>query len=78
VNPGPIRTEIWDKLQEPAAFKGRLLPAERIADAVRYCLEHDRFERWYPRYMSGLQIMKLVGKRPFLRGLAWFDRRADR
>jgi short-subunit dehydrogenase len=35
VNPGPIRTEIWDKLQEPAAFKGRLLPVERIADAVR-------------------------------------------
>ena len=78
VNPGPIRTEIWDKLQEPAAFKGRLLPAERIADAVRDCIENDRFERWYPRSMAGLQIMRLVGRRSFLRGLAWFDRRADR
>ena len=78
VNPGPIRTEIWDKVQEPLAYKGRRLPPERIADAVRYCLEHGTFERWYPRSLAPLQPFKMLVPRTFLRGLAWFDRRADR
>jgi short-subunit dehydrogenase len=78
VNPGPIRTEIWDKVQEPAAFKGKLLPPERIADAVRDCLEHGKFERWFPRSMAGLQAFKLLAPRTFIRSLARFDRRADR
>jgi short-subunit dehydrogenase len=78
VNPGPIRTEIWDKITEPAAFKGKLHPPERIADAVRDCLEHGRFERWYPRSIAPLQLFKLIAPRAFIRGLARFDRRADR
>jgi short-subunit dehydrogenase len=77
VNPGPIRTEIWDKIEEPAAFRGKLLPPERIADAVRACLERGSFERWYPRTMAGLQLAKLVAPRAFIRSLARFDRRAD-
>jgi short-subunit dehydrogenase len=78
VNPGPIRTEIWDKISEPAAFKGKLHPPERIADAVRDCLEHGRFERWYPRSIAPLQLFKMIAPRAFIRGLARFDRRADR
>ncbi len=77
VNPGPIRTEIWDKIQEPAAFRGKLLPPERIADAVRACLERGTFERWFPRSMAGLQLVKMVAPRAFIRSLARFDRRAD-
>ena len=78
VNPGPIRTEIWDKVQEPAAFKGKLLPPERIADAVRDCLEHGKFERWFPRSMAGLQAFRMLAPRAFIRSLARFDRRADK
>lgn len=78
INPGPIRTEIWDKITEPAAFAGKFYPPERIADAVRDCLERDRFERWFPRSIASLQYVKLLAPRSFLRGLARFDRRADR
>ena len=78
VNPGPIQTEIWDKVQEPMAFGGKRFPPERIADAVRDCLEHGRFERWYPRSLAGLQFWKLVAPRSFIRQLARYDRRADR
>ncbi|MGH2792799.1 MAG: SDR family NAD(P)-dependent oxidoreductase [Actinomycetota bacterium] len=78
VNPGPIRTEIWDKLQERHAYKGRKLPPELIADAVRACLERGTFERWAPRSLAPLQAFNLLAPKTFQRGLAKFDRRADR
>jgi short-subunit dehydrogenase len=78
INPGPIRTEIWDKVQEPAAFHGKLHPPERIAAAVRDCLEHGKFERSFPRWLGGLQLFKLLAPRAFIRSIARFDRRADR
>ena len=78
VNPGPIRTEIWDKVTEPPAFQGKLHPPEKIADVVRDCLEHGRFERWYPRSIAALQLVKHVAPRSFIKSLARFDRRADR
>src|SRR2546429_8078664 len=33
--PGAIDTEIWRKVQEPAAFSGKFIPPQEIADAVR-------------------------------------------
>src|SRR3989442_981612 len=39
VNPGPIRTEIWDKIEEPPAYSGKFYPPEKVADAVRACLD---------------------------------------
>lgn len=34
VVPGAIDTEIWEKLDEPHAFRGRKVPARRVADAI--------------------------------------------
>ena len=77
VNPGPIKTEIWDKIEEPAAFGGKLHPPERVARVVRACLEKGSHERWYPRSLRILPFFKMAMPRPFLRAFAWFDRKAD-
>jgi NAD(P)-dependent dehydrogenase (short-subunit alcohol dehydrogenase family) len=78
VNPGPIKTEIWDKVEEPPAFGGKLHPPERVARVVRLCLEKGSHERWYPRSLRVLPYVKMAMPRPFLRLFAWFDRKADR
>jgi len=78
VNPGPIKTEIWGKIQEPAAFKGKQYPPERIAAVVRACLERGSHERWFPRSMAWLPPFKMAMPRAFIRSFAAFDRRADR
>ena len=78
VNPGPIKTEIWDKLEEPAAYTGKLYPPERIAGVVRACLERGSHERWFPRSMAWLPPFKMAMPKTFLRSFAAFDRRADR
>jgi short-subunit dehydrogenase len=78
VNPGPIRTEIWDKIEEPAAFTGKLYPPERVARAVRACLERGVHERFFPRTMAVLPYFKMAMPRVFLKTFAAFDRRADR
>jgi len=78
VNPGPIKTEIWDKVQEPAAYTGKTFPPERIARVVRACLERNAHERWFPRSMAWLPPIKAAMPRVFLRTFAAFDRRADR
>src|SRR3989442_5144078 len=78
VNPGPIRTEIWDKIEEPAAFSGKLYPPEEIARVVRACLERGSHERWFPRSMAWLPPFKMAMPRTFIRSFAAFDRKADR
>lgn len=78
VNPGPIKTEIWDKIDEPAAFGGKLHSPERVARVVRACLEKGSHERWYPRSLRVLPFFKMALPRPFIRAFAKFDRKADR
>lgn len=76
VNPGPIRTEIWDKLAEPAAYGGRFYPPERVADAVRACVEGRAYERWVPRFMRLVPVARALAPRFFTRAAGRFD--ADR
>jgi short-subunit dehydrogenase len=78
VNPGPIKTEIWDKVEEPPAFGGKLHPPERVARSVRRCLEKGSHEVWFPRSMRVLPYVKMLMPRPFIRAFAAFDRKADR
>ena len=77
INPGPIKTEIWDKLEEPSAYRGKLYPPERVARVVCSALERGSHERWFPRSMAWLPPFRMAMPRLFLRGFAWYDRRAD-
>jgi NADP-dependent 3-hydroxy acid dehydrogenase YdfG len=76
VNPGPIKTEIWEKVDEPPAYKGRFYPPEDVAAAVRDCLERDRFERWVPRRMAAAGLFHALFPKQFIKGTARYDRRA--
>jgi NADP-dependent 3-hydroxy acid dehydrogenase YdfG len=75
VYPGPIKTEIWDKIEEPAAWHGKFYPPEIIADAVRSCIEHGHFERWAPRKMGATMLARVLFPTQFVKGLGKFDKR---
>jgi short-subunit dehydrogenase len=49
VVPGPIDTEIWNKLDEPPAYRGRKFPPERVSEAILQVIEQRRFEVVVPR-----------------------------
>ncbi len=48
VRPGAIDTEIWRKLDEPPAFRGRKHPARIVSEAVLKAIEKRRFEITVP------------------------------
>jgi len=75
VYPGPIATEIWDKVEEPAAFHGKFFPPQIVADAVRSCIEHGHFERWAPRRLGFVPLVRALAPGQFIKGLARYDRR---
>ena len=75
VYPGPIKTEIWEKVDEPAAYRGKLYPPQIIADAVRSCIERGHFERWAPRRIGLVMIARTLFPTQFLKGVAKYDRR---
>lgn len=76
VNPGPIETEIWQKVDEPPAYHGKFYPPSDVAAAVRDCLERNRFERWVPRRMAFAGLFHALFRGPFIKGTARYDRRA--
>jgi NAD(P)-dependent dehydrogenase (short-subunit alcohol dehydrogenase family) len=77
VYPGPIATEIWDKLDETARWKGKFYPPEVVARAVRAVVERDTFERWAPRKFGNVRFARMLFPNQFVKGLARFDRRAE-
>jgi short-subunit dehydrogenase len=76
--PGAIDTEIWQKVQEPASYRGKFIPPQRIADAVRDCLETGKFERWVPRRLQPVSLVRAVAPRSFIKGIARYDKRGGR
>lgn len=78
VNPGPIRTEIWNKLAEPASYRGRFHPPERVSAAVIRAVEGNRFEAWVPRWMGMLPFVRAAAPRGYVTAAGVFDRRAAR
>ena len=60
VIPGAIDTEIWDKLNEPAAFKGKKAPPEDVAEAIVEVVEKKRYEVIVPRRKLDLFAARLL------------------
>ena len=49
VVPGPIDTEIWDKVEDDNAYSGKLYPAQLVADEIIKAIRERRFEVTVPR-----------------------------
>ena len=76
VNPGAIETEIWGKLDEPAAFTGRKHSPQIVVDAILECVEKRRYERTVPRHSFSLfsaRLMRAVAPGLMRRAMAAFD-----
>ena len=73
--PGAIDTEIWQKVQEPAAYSGKFVPAQEVAEAVRDVLEHDKFERWVPKRLKPVAAFRALAPGAFIKGITRYDRR---
>ena len=54
VIPGAIDTEIWEKLDEPPAFKGKKIPASQVADAILDALALGKHQITVPQRNPGL------------------------
>jgi len=75
VVPGAIDTEIWEKLDEPASFRGRKIPARVVADAIVGSVRHRRHRVTVPRSI-GVSVARFL--RLFLPGVLRFGmRRVD-
>jgi NAD(P)-dependent dehydrogenase (short-subunit alcohol dehydrogenase family) len=74
VHPGPVDTPIWDHLDEPASWRGRFRRPEEVAAAVCRCLERGSFERWVPRPMGLVPLVRAAFPRPYLEAAGLFDR----
>ena len=75
VIPGPIETEIWGKLDEPPAYRGRLHPPAEVSAAVLSCVERGAFERWAPRWLAVMPLFRALAPRAYVTAGGWFDRR---
>jgi short-subunit dehydrogenase len=49
INPGPIDTEIWEKEDEPTAYKGKKYPPEIVTAGIFEAIEKRRFEMTIPK-----------------------------
>lgn len=57
---GPIDTEIWEKLEEPPAYRGRRYPPERVAEAVLEVITRRRHQVTVPRRSPSLAAARLL------------------
>jgi short-subunit dehydrogenase len=73
VNPGPIATEIWDKLESPAAYRGRLYPASDVSRAIFEVIEKRQAERTVPRILGFVPVLKAIVPGLIRRGTDRFD-----
>jgi short-subunit dehydrogenase len=73
VHVGPIDTEIWQKTDEPVAFRGRKLPPSAVARAVVRAIERRRPEVWVPGRMRLAWWVRLLAPGLFRAGAARFD-----
>ncbi len=75
INPGAIDTEIWDKEDEPVAFRGRKHPPEIIRDAIFEAIEKRVYEKTVPRSPELIlaRIARLLAPSLMRSWLARFD-----
>ena len=60
VIPGPIDTEIWDKLEDDNAYSGTRYPAQLVADEILTAIAKRRFEVTVPRRNPQLVTARLL------------------
>jgi len=60
VIPGPIDTEIWDKLEDDNAYNGTRYPAQLVADEILSAIAKRRFEVTVPRRNPQLVAARLL------------------
>jgi short-subunit dehydrogenase len=60
VNPGPIDTEIWEKEDEPVAYRGKKYPPDVVTQAIFEALEKRRHELTVPRRNPQLVMARLL------------------
>ena len=76
VNPGPIDTEIWDKEDEPPAFKGKKYPPRIVVDAIFEAIEKRRFEITTPKRNPSLisaRVLRAFAPALMRRGMAMME-----
>jgi short-subunit dehydrogenase len=76
VTPGAIDTEIWEKLEEPPAFRGAKAPPEQVCEAILEVIARRRREVTVPRRRLDLAAARFL-RRAFpgllLRGMRRMD-----
>lgn len=73
VNPGPIATEIWEKLESPAAYRGRFYSAADVSRAIFACIERGAVERTVPRHLGVVSVLKSLFPRLLRAAIDRFD-----
>jgi short-subunit dehydrogenase len=73
INVGPIDTEIWQKTDEPTAYRGRKLPPSAVSAAVFRAIERRRHEVWVPGWLRCAWWLRVVAPGLFRAGSARFD-----
>jgi len=59
VIPGPIDTEIWDKVHDEGAYTGRKYPARLVADEIVTAIRKEQFEVTVPKHNPQLVSARL-------------------
>jgi short-subunit dehydrogenase len=76
VNPGPIDTEIWQKLDEPAAYDGPKYDPLVVVDAIFEVVDKRRYEVTAPKRNPSLvtaRWLRLLAPRVLRAGMARMD-----
>jgi len=60
VNPGPIATEIWEKIESPAAYRGKFYPPSDVSRAIFTAIERRKHEVTVPRFMGIVPVVKAI------------------
>ncbi len=60
INPGPIETEIWQKIESPAAYKGKFYPPSDVSKAIFECIEKGLHERSVPKRLAIVPVLKAL------------------
>ncbi len=73
INPGPIETEIWRKIESPAAYKGKFYPPSDVSKAIFECIEKRLHERSVPRRLGIVPVLKALFPGLVRSGIDRFD-----
>jgi short-subunit dehydrogenase len=73
IHVGPVDTEIWQKTDEPTAYRGRKYPPSVVSRAVFAAIEHRRHEIWIPRSLRLAWWLRIFLPRIYRAGAARFD-----